>query len=234
MIEFLWVFAGKAGDFLFDKVLGTVYEIIVVPLRVHCKKNERRQFLFESTLLIEDKLNFSVIVNSLRELYDLKPGKDFNEFFTHFDLDKVPFELNIVLHPNYENVENVSTKELRKEFEKSPVSSVLFSFKCHTLLKEVQNNCNLIKGQFDKIKEKINKVVKENYDYTHNRLIFELNKEIKFNPIQNFRDVDYVEIAIAQGKIKLSRKECTISVNTWLLNDRTQMSLFKLLTFIGG
>jgi hypothetical protein len=234
MLEFLLVFVGKACDFLFDKVLGTAYEIIVVPVRVYCKKNERRQFLFESTLLIEDRLNFGVVVSSLKEPYDLKQGNDFNEFFTHFDLDNVPFELNLVLHPNYEKIETISSKELRKEFERAPISSVTFSFKCHTLLREVQNNCNLIKGQLDEIKEKINTAAKENYDYTHNRLIFKLSKEIKFKPIQNFRDVDYVEIVIGQGKIKISRKECVVSVNTWLLNDHTQTSLFKLLTFIGG
>ncbi len=230
VLELILLACGKIGDFIFGKVLGALYNALVVPLLVFCKKHERREFAFESTLHLEGRVNFSSILAALKERYDLQQeqGKDFNEFFCHFKLNKVNFKLTAFLNADYGSVKTGD----RKEQEQLPLDSLTLRYECSTLLKEVKNNCNVIKGQLEKTQETISMKTKQTFAYTHNRLLFDLKRDAILVPVYSFKDVDRVEIVLSQGKIKLSKRSGVIELNTWLFDEEMEDALVKMLVFV--
>ncbi len=220
-------FVGAVLDFLVNKVLGRIYEWVILPIRVFIKRNDRRKFIFQTAINLGSPMTVAEIKRAMGELYRIEHGSDFNEIKANFEIDNIPFRLMATIHPDYDD------KKRLKNSDTLLAKTISLEYTCHTLLKETRSNCNLIKGQLEKCEEKMGDANGRNTKYTHSKLIFKMKEGVKFKPVEHFKDVQYIEAKIDEGIIKLTKKECEMSLTTWIISPKTENTLLELLTIMG-
>ena len=215
---------GKVFDFLFNKVLGTVYDIVILPIKVFFKKNERTKFVFESTLRIKEKTTTKNIRALIINNFKLNESNEL-ELEGNIENDKVPFEIKIKINVDFVDLKTPN----KKQIEETDVDSITLEFTCHSLLKEVRSNCEFVKKGLDNFKNSLDLFQSKNLLYTHTILKFPLNNTIKFSPIKRLDDVIKTELTIPDGKVIFNLNEVKLITGSWILSEKTENILYKLL-----